>query len=174
MSGCVQLHCQLVWEQSARSGILGLFLQSSLGAGWCGDWKALCWNLAGRRLGEQPHADSYSQQGRFCGSFASFTQPCAQWPHKAHYRLQRTPEGAKSGAGAKEPREPPAPRDRMTQAGEGWDHTNPSLRSPGGCQPWEPALISLPFIQQAPLCPQSPIANDILSTPAGGRLAPKH
>lgn len=47
--------------------------------------------------------------------------------HKADYKLQRIPEGAKSDAGASEPREPPDPGHRMGRAGKGADHTNPRL-----------------------------------------------
>ncbi|XP_063475389.1 uncharacterized protein [Symphalangus syndactylus] len=76
------------------------------------DCEGLCWNLAARRLGEKPHAGSHSA-GPFSSSFGSFTQPCTQWLHKADYKLQRIPEGAKSDAGANEPREPLIPDSKL-------------------------------------------------------------
>ncbi|XP_021506056.1 uncharacterized protein LOC110556549 [Meriones unguiculatus] len=93
-----------------------------------GDCEALCWNLAARRLGEQPHAGSYSA-GQFSSSFGSFTQPCTQWLHKADYKLQRIPEGAKSDAGANEPREPLIPVTEWDKLGKAW--TTQIQGSPG-------------------------------------------
>uniref|UniRef100_A0A8D2L4U6 Uncharacterized protein n=1 Tax=Varanus komodoensis TaxID=61221 RepID=A0A8D2L4U6_VARKO len=90
------------------------------------DCAGLCWNLAAQRLGEQPHADSHSA-GQFSASFGSFTQPCTQWLHKADYKLQRIPEGARSDAGANEPREPLIPRTEWDKLRKSSDHTNPRL-----------------------------------------------
>ncbi|XP_076769928.1 uncharacterized protein LOC117721690 [Arvicanthis niloticus] len=97
-----------------------------------GDCEALCWNLAARRLGEQPHAGSYSA-GQFSSSFGSFTQPCTQWLHKADYKLQRIPEGAKSDAGANEPREPLIPVTEWDKLGKAW--TTQIQGSPGSREP---------------------------------------
>uniref|UniRef100_A0A8C6K4L2 Uncharacterized protein n=1 Tax=Melopsittacus undulatus TaxID=13146 RepID=A0A8C6K4L2_MELUD len=92
------------------------------------DCEGLCWNLAGQGLGEKPHADSYSA-GQFSASFGSFTQPCTQWLHKADYKLQRIPEGAKSDAGANEPREPLIPVTEWDKLGKAW--TTQIQGSPG-------------------------------------------
>uniref|UniRef100_A0A8C3I0Z5 Uncharacterized protein n=1 Tax=Chrysemys picta bellii TaxID=8478 RepID=A0A8C3I0Z5_CHRPI len=96
------------------------------------DCEGLCWNLAAQRLGEQPHADSYSA-GQFSASFGSFTQPCTQWLHKADYKLQRIPEGAKSDAGANEPREPLIPVTEWDKLGKAW--TTQIQGSPGSSKP---------------------------------------
>uniref|UniRef100_A0A7M4FE14 Uncharacterized protein n=1 Tax=Crocodylus porosus TaxID=8502 RepID=A0A7M4FE14_CROPO len=96
------------------------------------DCEGLCWNLAGQRLGEQPHADSYSA-GQFSASFGSFTQPCTQWLHKADYKLQRIPEGAKSDAGANEPREPLIPGTEWDKLGKA--RTTQIQGAPGSSEP---------------------------------------
>ncbi|XP_037656249.1 uncharacterized protein LOC119507198 isoform X2 [Choloepus didactylus] len=96
------------------------------------DCEGLCWNLAAQRLGEQPHAGSYSA-GQFSSSFGSFTQPCTQWLHKADYKLQRIPEGAKSDAGANEPREPLIPVTEWDKLGKTW--TTQIQGSPGSRKP---------------------------------------
>nr|XP_035150310.2 uncharacterized protein LOC103795407 isoform X2 [Callithrix jacchus] len=96
------------------------------------DCEGLCWNLAARRLGEQPHAGSHSA-GPFSSSFGSFTQPCTQWLHKADYKLQRIPEGAKSDAGANEPREPLIPVTEWDKLGKAW--TTQIQGSPGSRKP---------------------------------------
>lgn len=96
------------------------------------DCEGLCWNLAGQGLGEKPHADSYSA-GQFSASFGSFTQPCTQWLHKADYKLQRIPEGAKSDAGANEPREPLIPVTEWDKLGKAW--TTQIQGSPGSSKP---------------------------------------
>uniref|UniRef100_A0A7N4P6V6 Uncharacterized protein n=1 Tax=Sarcophilus harrisii TaxID=9305 RepID=A0A7N4P6V6_SARHA len=96
------------------------------------DCEGLCWNLAARRLGEQPHAGSYSP-GQYSSSFGSFTQPCTQWLHKADYKLQRIPEGAKSDAGANEPREPLIPVTEWDKLGKAW--TTQIQGSPGSRKP---------------------------------------
>lgn len=88
--------------------------------------------MAARRLGEQPHAGSYSA-GQFSSSFGSFTQPCTQWLHKADYKLQRIPEGAKSDAGANEPREPLIPVTEWDKLGKAW--TTQIQGSPGSREP---------------------------------------
>uniref|UniRef100_A0A803YSF2 Uncharacterized protein n=1 Tax=Meleagris gallopavo TaxID=9103 RepID=A0A803YSF2_MELGA len=101
------------------------------------DCEGLCWNLAGRGLGEKPHADSYSA-GQFSASFGSFTQPCTQWLHKADYKLQRIPEGAKSDAGANEPREPLIPVTEWDKLGKA--RTTQIQGSPGSTRfPWRSA-----------------------------------
>ena len=107
----------------------------------------VCWNLAARRLGEQPHAGSYSA-GRFSSSFGSSTQPCTQWLHKADYKLQRIPEGAKSDAGANEPREPLIPVTEWEKLGKAWT-TQIQARQAAESPPWEPGVIMRP-IQQGP------------------------
>ena len=107
----------------------------------------VCWNLAARRLGEQPHAGSYSA-GRFSSSFGSFTQPCTQWLHKADYKLQRIPEGAKSDAGANEPREPLIPVTEWDKLGKAWT-TQIQAHQAAESLPWEPGVIIRP-IQQGP------------------------
>lgn len=107
----------------------------------------VCWNLAARRLGEQPHAGSYSA-GRFSSSFGSFTQPCTQWLHKADYKLQRIPEGAESDAGASEPREPLIPVTEWEKLGKAWT-TQIQARQAAESPPWEPGVIMRP-IQQGP------------------------
>ncbi|EHH29127.1 hypothetical protein EGK_09467, partial [Macaca mulatta] len=96
------------------------------------DCEGLCWNLAARRLGEKPHAGSHSA-GPFSSSFGSFTQPCTQWLHKADYKLQRIPEGAKSDAGANEPREPLIPVTEWDKLGKAW--TTQIQGSPGSRKP---------------------------------------
>lgn len=88
--------------------------------------------MAARRLGEQPHAGSYSA-GQFSSSFGSFAQPCTQWLHKADYKLQRIPEGAKSDAGANEPREPLIPVTEWDKLGKAW--TTQIQGSPGSREP---------------------------------------
>lgn len=88
--------------------------------------------MAGRGLGEKPHADSYSA-GQFSASFGSFTQPCTQWLHKADYKLQRIPEGAKSDAGANEPREPLIPVTEWDKLGKA--RTTQIQGSPGSSEP---------------------------------------
>lgn len=110
------------------------------------DCEGLCWNLAARRLGVQPHAGSYSA-GQFSSSFGSFTQPCTQWLHKADYKLQRIPEGAKSDAGANEPREPLIPVTEWDKLGKAWT-TQIQAHQAAESLPWEPGVIILP-IQRA-------------------------
>uniref|UniRef100_A0A8C0A9B6 Uncharacterized protein n=1 Tax=Bos mutus grunniens TaxID=30521 RepID=A0A8C0A9B6_BOSMU len=105
----------------------------------------VCWNLAARRLGEQPHAGSYSA-GRFSSSFGSFTQPCTQWLHKADYKLQRIPEGAKSDAGANEPREPLIPVTEWDKLGKAWT-TQIQAHQAAESLPWEPGVIIRPIQQ---------------------------
>lgn len=129
----------LIWEQTANLGdwYFSFSFLASLGAGravklvWT-DCEGLCWNLAGRGLGEKPHADSYSA-GQFSASFGSFTQPCTQWLHKADYKLQRIPEGAKSDAGANEPREPLIPVTEWDKLGKA--RTTQIQGSPGSSEP---------------------------------------
>uniref|UniRef100_A0A3Q2IEI0 Uncharacterized protein n=1 Tax=Equus caballus TaxID=9796 RepID=A0A3Q2IEI0_HORSE len=111
------------------------------------DCEGLCWNLAARRLGEQPHAGSYSA-GQFSSSFGSFTQPCTQWLHKADYKLQRIPEGAKSDAGANEPREPLIPVTEWDKLGKAWT-TQIQAHQAAESLPWEPGVIIRP-IQRGP------------------------
>lgn len=107
------------------------------------DCEGLCWNLAARRLGEQPHAGSYSA-GQFSSSFGSFTQPCTQWLHKADYKLQRIPEGAKSDAGANEPREPLIPVTEWDKLGKAWT-TQIQAHQAAESLPWEPGVIIRPI-----------------------------
>lgn len=107
------------------------------------DCEGLCWNLAARRLGVQPHAGSYSA-GQFSSSFGSFTQPCTQWLHKADYKLQRIPEGAKSDAGANEPREPLIPVTEWDKLGKAWT-TQIQAHQAAESLPWEPGVIILPI-----------------------------
>lgn len=129
----------LIWEQTANLGdwYFSFSFLASLSAGravklvWT-DCEGLCWNLAGQGLGEKPHADSYSA-GQFSASFGSFTQPCTQWLHKADYKLQRIPEGAKSDAGANEPREPLIPVTEWDKLGKAW--TTQIQGSPGSSKP---------------------------------------
>lgn len=117
------------------------------------DCEGLCWNLAGRGLGEKPHADSYSA-GQFSASFGSFTQPCTQWLHKADYKLQRIPEGAKSDAGANEPREPLIPVTEWDKLGKA--RTTQIQGSPGSSKrPWEPRII-IRSIQREPSSGRGP------------------
>lgn len=111
------------------------------------DCEGLCWNLAARRLGEQPHAGSYSA-GEFSSSFGSFAQPCTQWLHKADYKLQRIPEGAKSDAGANEPREPLIPVTEWGKLGRAWT-TQIQAHQAAESLPWEPGVIIHP-IQRGP------------------------
>lgn len=111
------------------------------------DCEGLCWNLAARRLGEQPHAGSYSA-GQFSSSFGSFAQPCTQWLHKADYKLQRIPEGAKSDAGANEPREPLIPVTEWDKLGKAWT-TQIQAHQAAESLPWEPGVIIRP-IQRGP------------------------
>ena len=111
------------------------------------DCEGLCWNLATWRLGEQPHAGSYSA-GQFSSSFGSFTQPCTQWLHKADYKLQRIPEGAKSDAGANEPREPLIPVTEWDKLGKAWT-TQIQAHQAAESLPWEPGVIIRP-IQRGP------------------------
>lgn len=106
---------------------------------------SVCWNLAARRLGEQPHAGSYSAR-RFSSSFGSFTQPCTQWLHKADYKLQRIPEGAKSDAGANEPREPLIPVTEWDKLGKAWT-TQIQAHQAAESLPWEPGVIIRPIQQ---------------------------
>uniref|UniRef100_A0A8C0R4I9 Uncharacterized protein n=1 Tax=Canis lupus dingo TaxID=286419 RepID=A0A8C0R4I9_CANLU len=116
--------------------------------GWgANDCEGLCWNLAARRLGEQPHAGSYSA-GQFSSSFGSFAQPCTQWLHKADYKLQRIPEGAKSDAGANEPREPLIPVTEWDKLGKAWT-TQIQAHQAAESLPWEPGVIIRP-IQRGP------------------------
>lgn len=129
----------LIWEQTANLGdwYFSFSFLASLSVGravklvWT-DCEGLCWNLAGQGLGEKPHADSYSA-GQFSASFGSFTQPCTQWLHKADYKLQRIPEGAKSDAGANEPREPLIPVTEWDKLGKAW--TTQIQGSPGSSKP---------------------------------------
>uniref|UniRef100_A0A8C9MD14 Uncharacterized protein n=1 Tax=Panthera tigris altaica TaxID=74533 RepID=A0A8C9MD14_PANTA len=111
------------------------------------DCEGLCWNLAARRLGEQPHAGSHSA-GQFSSSFGSFAQPCTQWLHKADYKLQRIPEGAKSDAGAREPREPLIPVTEWDKLGKAWT-TQIQAHQAAESLPWEPGVIIRP-IQRGP------------------------
>lgn len=111
------------------------------------DCEGLCWNLAARRLGEQPHAGSHSA-GQFSSSFGSFAQPCTQWLHKADYKLQRIPEGAKSDAGANEPREPLIPVTEWDKLGKAWT-TQIQAHQAAESLPWEPGVIIRP-IQRGP------------------------
>ncbi|XP_020921595.1 collagen alpha-1(I) chain-like [Sus scrofa] len=111
------------------------------------DCEGLCWNLAARRLGGQPHAGPYSA-GQFSSSFGSFTQPCTQWLHKADYKLQRIPEGAKSDAGANEPREPLIPVTEWDKLGKAWT-TQIQAHQAAESLPWEPGVIIRP-IQRGP------------------------
>lgn len=105
------------------------------------DCAGLCWNLAAPGLGEAPHADSHST-GRSSASLGSFPRPGAQWLYKADYKLQRVPEGARSDAGANEPREPLRPTAERGELGkEGLDHTEPKP----ACLPWERGVISRSF-----------------------------
>lgn len=127
--------------------LLSLFsVRGSRGAAR-GDCEGLCWNLAARTLGEQPHAGSYSA-GRFSSSFGSFTQPCTQWLHKADYKLQRIPEGAKSDAGANEPREPLIPVTEWDKLGKART-TQIQAHQAAESLPWEPGVIICP-IQRGP------------------------
>lgn len=129
----------LIWEQTANLGdwYFSFSFLPSLSVGravklvWT-DCEGLCWNLAGQGLGEKPHADSYSA-GQFSASFGSFTQPCTQWLHKADYKLQRIPEGAKSDAGANEPREPLIPVTEWDKLGKA--RTTQIQGSPGSSEP---------------------------------------
>jgi len=129
----------LIWEQTANLGdwYFSFSFLAPLSAGravkpvWT-DCEGLCWNLAGQGLGEKPHADSYSA-GQFSASFGSFTQPCTQWLHKADYKLQRIPEGAKSDAGANEPREPLILVTEWDKLGKAW--TTQIQGSPGSSEP---------------------------------------
>lgn len=129
----------LIWEQTANLGdwYFSFSFLTFLSVGkaaklvWT-DCEGLCWNLAGQRLGEQPHADSYSA-GQFSASFGSFTQPCTQWLHKADYKLQRIPEGAKSDAGANEPREPLIPGTEWDKLGKA--RTTQIQGAPGSSEP---------------------------------------
>lgn len=105
------------------------------------DCAGLCWNLAVPGLGEAPHADSHSTS-RSSASLGSFPRPGAQWLHKADYKLQRIPEGARSDAGANEQREPLRPTAERGELGkEGLDHTEPRP----ACLPWERGVISRSF-----------------------------
>lgn len=103
--------------------------------------------MAARRLGEQPHAGSYSA-GQFSSSSGTFTQPCTQWLHKADYKLQRIPEGAKSDAGANEPREPLIPVTEWDKLGKAWT-TQIQAHQAAESLPWEPGVIIRP-IQRGP------------------------
>lgn len=91
----------------------------------------------------QPHAGCYSA-GQFSSSFGSFTQPCTQWLHKADYKLQRIPEGAKSDAGANEPREPLIPVTEWDKLGKAWT-TQIQAHQAAESLPWEPGVIILPI-----------------------------
>uniref|UniRef100_A0A8C5S1E0 Uncharacterized protein n=1 Tax=Laticauda laticaudata TaxID=8630 RepID=A0A8C5S1E0_LATLA len=83
------------------------------------------------------------QTGRSSASLGSFPRPGAQWLHKADYKLQRIPEGARSDAGANEPRGSPLSPDRREgRAGKrkAWDHTEPRPACLPAClagRPWE-------------------------------------
>lgn len=150
----------LSWEQTAHPAAwyFGFSFLPPLSVGravkpvWT-DCEGLCWNLAGRGLGEKPHADSYSA-GQFSASFGSFTQPCTQWLHKADYKLQRIPEGAKSDAGANEPREPLIPVTEWDKLGKA--RTTQIQGSPGSSErPWEPRII-IRSIQREPSSGRGP------------------
>lgn len=143
----------LIWEQTANLGdwyfrfSFLTFLSAGSGGAAQRDCEGLCWNLAARRLGEQPHAGSYSA-GQFSSSFGSFTQPCTQWLHKADYKLQRIPEGAKSDAGANEPREPLIPVTEWDKLRKAWT-TQIQAHQAAESLPWEPGVIIRP-IQRGP------------------------
>lgn len=142
----------LIWEQAGSSGT-GIFaflfsLFSVRGSG--GPEPAIVSALlefGSRRLGEQPHAGPHSA-GPFSSSFGSFTQPCTQWLHKADYKLQRIPEGAKSDAGANEPREPLIPVTEWDKLGKAWT-TQIQAHQAAESLPWEPGVITRP-IQRGP------------------------
>lgn len=121
----------LIWEQTLTS-VTGIFaFLFSLFSVWGkqssprSDCEGLCWNLAARRLGAQPHAGSYSAAGfppalevslsrALNGSTKLITSFSAFLKEPKRRRCKRA-EGA------------PYPGDRMGQAGKGADHTNPRL-----------------------------------------------
>lgn len=143
----------LIWEQTVKLGDWDFrfsfltFLSVGKRRARGSDCEGLCWNLAARWLGEQPHAGCYSA-GQFSSSFGSFTQPCTQWLHKADYKLQRIPEGAKSDAGANEPREPLIPVTEWDKLGKAWT-TQIQAHQAAESLPWEPGVIIRP-IQRGP------------------------
>lgn len=117
-----ELHCLLSSPPQGRCG------ESSQARGDC---EGLCWNLAVRSLGAQPHAGSYSAAGSppalevslsraLNGSTKLITSFSAFLKEPKRRRCKRA-EGA------------PYPGDRMGQAGKGADHTNPG--SPGSRKP---------------------------------------
>uniref|UniRef100_A0A8C6YHS3 Uncharacterized protein n=1 Tax=Naja naja TaxID=35670 RepID=A0A8C6YHS3_NAJNA len=129
------------------------------------DCAGLCWNLAAPGLGEAPHADSHST-GRSSASLGSFPRPGAQWLHKADYKLQRIPEGARSDAGANEPREPLSPDRREGRAGKRKAWTTQSRGRPACLPP----LLSA-GIQKAPQRTERPWERAQQEVCAGGQFA---
>uniref|UniRef100_A0ABI7ZDQ9 Uncharacterized protein n=1 Tax=Felis catus TaxID=9685 RepID=A0ABI7ZDQ9_FELCA len=141
------------------------------------DCEGLCWNLAARRLGEQPHAGSHSA-GQFSSSFGSFAQPCTQWLHKADYKLQRIPEGAKSDAGANEPREPLIPVTEWDKLGKAWT-TQIQAHQAAESLPWEPGVIIRPIQRgpgtlgaRRPVRAGAPVRLGAVGTPPGPGAGP--